>query len=74
MSNQARTLRKETPKDKPETRKVVLRTGMAGHVTDPETGKPKHGFTRNPGDTVDLPIEEADRYVERGYAVEPEDA
>ena len=40
---------------------------MAGHVTDSE-GKPRHAFSKNSGDIVELPEDEAERYIERGYA------
>ena len=54
-------------KDKVETKRVKLHTSIAGHRYDGDNrmvGIYQYGN----GDEVDLPLAEADAYIEKGYA------
>ena len=52
-----------TARGKKKTRRVVLTQSMCG--SDPKNNV---GWVKNPGDVVEMLADEAERYVERGYA------
>lgn len=52
----------------PATRVVKDDAGRTITITDPERVEAVGDFAYNPGDVIDWPVDEAKKFVERGYA------
>lgn len=53
------------------TMKVKLVSGRVGHRYD-DKGRFTGEFAQSPGQVIDMPKDEAERYLERGLAVLPD--